>query len=257
MTPTIVGNWKMNGTLESARTLTTELKTGLLKMEVPLPHVVVCPPYIHLTAVGDITKGSPLTLGAQNCSAQNSGAFTGDISPDQLKDAGAQFVILGHSERREQHGETSALIATKVQAAIACGLTPIICIGESLAQREAGETLSHLSTQLAESLPQGINLTNLLVAYEPIWAIGTGKIPTSAQIAEVHAHVRSCLSDDTIPLLYGGSVTDRNALELLEIPHVNGVLVGGASLKSNVFLSIIEAASSVMRHPQMHTRTSS
>jgi len=257
MTPTIVGNWKMNGTLESACTLITDLKTGLLKMDAPLPHVVVCPPYVHLTSVGSIIKGSSLMLGAQNCSPHKSGAYTGDISPDQLKDGGVEFVILGHSERREHHGETSLLIAEKVKAAMDCGLTPIVCIGESLAQREAGETLPHLSKQLAESLPQGVSLANLLVAYEPIWAIGTGKVPTSLQIAEVHGHLRSCLPQDTIPLLYGGSVTDQNALEILGISHVNGLLVGGASLKPDVFLSIIQAAQTVMTDSQMCNRTSS
>jgi triosephosphate isomerase len=188
----------------------------------------------------------PIQIGGQDCHPNASGAHTGDISAEMLRDAGADAVITGHSERRADHGETNADVAAKSEAAYRAGLTAIICIGETLDEREAGTTLNVIDTQLAGSVPDAATASNSVIAYEPVWAIGTGKVPTIAQIAEVHAHIRARLTarfpdGDEFTLLYGGSVKGSNAAEIFSVPHVNGALVGGASLKADDFSPIVEA----------------
>ena len=199
--------------------------------------------------MADAAKGSALQVGGQDCHAAASGAHTGDISAAMLVDAGADHVILGHSERRADHGESNEAVRDKVSAAIAAGLTAILCVGETEAERDAGTTLSVIGQQLQHSTPKGINAAALLVAYEPVWAIGTGRTPTLDQIAEVHGFLRQQLKDQfgpegaTIRLLYGGSVKPSNAAEIFAVDHVNGALVGGASLKASDFAAIIAALS--------------
>lgn len=188
-----------------------------------------------------------ISIGGEDCHAAASGAHTGDISAAMLTDAGASHVILGHSERRCDHGETSAAVAAKAVAALAAGLTPIICIGETAQERDAGRTLDIVCGQLGTSIPEGADPTRLVIAYEPVWAIGTGRVPTLQQIAEVHAALRRDLGErfgaaaDDIPLLYGGSVKPGNAAEIFAVPDVDGALVGGASLKAIDFMEIITA----------------
>jgi len=210
--------------------------------------VLVCPPATLIARAVAAARGR-ITIGGQDCHAEISGAFTGDISAEMLKDAGATAVIVGHSERRQYHGETDAIVAAKAQAAWRAGLMAIICVGESEAQRVAGAALDTCSGQIAGSVPKGATAANTAVAYEPIWAIGTGKTATPADIAEMHAHIRGCLSRSlgaagtTLRVLYGGSVKPSNAVEILAMGDVGGALVGGASLKAADFLPIIRAAS--------------
>lgn len=182
-----------------------------------------------------------LALAGQDCHPEAKGAFTGDVSAPMLRDAGARFVILGHSERRSLHAETDAMVAAKVQAAWAAGLTAILCIGETEAQYRAGDTLATLSAQIAGSLPPGATPENTVIAYEPVWAIGTGLTPSTAEIAAAHAHIRAALPDPDIALLYGGSVNPANAAAIFALPDVDGGLVGGASLSPDTFLPIIAA----------------
>ena len=231
------GNWKMNGLradLEEARTLARAH---------PKPDcgVLLCPPATLISAMAEALSGSAVMVGGQDCHAEVSGAHTGDISARMLADVGARQVILGHSERRADHGETSELVATKAQAAQEAGLVSIICIGETEAQRDAGQTLDVVLGQLAASLPAGATAANTVVAYEPVWAIGTGRTPTLDQIAEVHDALRAHLPDGAISLLYGGSVKPGNAAEIFAIANVDGALVGGASLKAADFGAIIAA----------------
>lgn len=226
------GNWKMNGT----RDMLAELST------LPTPdgvEVLICPPATLLPLGADI-KG--IAMGGQDCHAAASGAHTGDLSADMLVEANATYVILGHSERRTDHGETSADVAAKATAAYAAGLVAVICLGETLAQREAGETLDVIAEQLANSLPSNATSENTVIAYEPVWAIGTGKVPTTEQIAEVHDALRASLPDTS--LLYGGSVKASNADEIFAVENVDGALVGGASLKPTDFGPIISALAS-------------
>lgn len=215
--------------------------------------MAVCPPYVYLETVGQALAGSAIGLGAQNVSAERDGAFTGEISVSMLTDLGCQFVILGHSERRTLMGETDAIVLKKAQAALAGGLTPIICVGESLAQRQAQETQTVIARQFEESVcgltPQQVE--KVVLAYEPIWAIGTGQVATPQQAEEVHSHLRKLLSGryngqlaEMVRLLYGGSVKPSNAAELLGQPNVDGALVGGASLVADDFLGIFKAAQS-------------
>jgi triosephosphate isomerase len=234
------GNWKMNGTLATL----TEIDRLLAEHPAPGCEVMICPPATLIQAMA--ARG--IATGGQDCHASPAGAHTGDISARQLGDAGASHVILGHSERRTDHGETDAGVAAKARAAHEAGLTAVICVGETEAQRDADETLDVISAQLAGSVPDGATAANTVIAYEPVWAIGTGRTPTDAQIAQVHALMRERLSarfDDGVDmaLLYGGSVKPGNAAEIFAIAHVNGALVGGASLKADDFGPIIAALS--------------
>lgn len=231
------GNWKMNGLgaqLAEARALAERVGS-------PSVEVLLCPPATLLAPMAQVLAGSRVALGGQDCHAAAKGAHTGDIAAVMLADAGARFVLLGHSERRTDHGETSAEVAAKVLAAWAAGLVAVVCLGETLAQREARNTLAVVESQLAASLPAGADARNTVIAYEPVWAIGTGRTPTSAQIAEVHAHLRQALPDAGIRLLYGGSVNAGNAAEIFALANVDGALVGGASLKAADFGRIIDA----------------
>jgi triosephosphate isomerase (TIM) len=246
MRPLIAGNWKMNGTgaaLDEAQAL-----AAALKAEPAAARVALCPPATLIERLARTVEGSAVEVGGQDCHAQASGAFTGDVSAGMLADAGARLVILGHSERRALHGETDADVAAKVEAALAAGLEPIICVGETLEQREAGEAVAVVQTQIAGSLPKLLNNNPFAVAYEPVWAIGTGLTPTVAQIEEVHRAVRAAMvarlgeTARAAPILYGGSVKPSNAAEILKTPEVGGALVGGASLKAGDFLGIIRAA---------------
>jgi len=241
----VAGNWKMNGTtaaLKEPRLLAGMLRDVKLKCD-----VLVCPPATLARRVKSVMKGSKIKVGGQDCHPKASGAHTGDISAEMLKDAGCTAVIVGHSERRTNHGESDELVASKAVAAQAAGLTAIICIGETLEQRKSGKTLEVVSSQLKGSLPGGARAANTVIAYEPVWAIGTGLTPTVQEVAEVHSHIRkeleSALGDEgaNMRILYGGSVKPSNAAELMAAAHVNGALVGGASLKAADFIGIIKA----------------
>jgi triosephosphate isomerase (TIM) len=240
--PLVAGNWKMNGLAASAAELDKII--GGAETLAGKADVMVCPPATLIAAFANAARGSAVTLGGQDCHASASGAHTGDIAAEMLADAGASAVIVGHSERRTDHHETDAEVRAKAQAAWRAGLTTIVCVGEQRAQREAGETLIVVGGQLDGSLPDGATAANLVVAYEPVWAIGTGLTPTPADVAEVHAFIRQSLTDRYgadgagVRILYGGSVKPSNAKELLTIPDVNGALVGGASLKADDFLGI-------------------
>ncbi|MEM6306658.1 MAG: triose-phosphate isomerase [Pseudomonadota bacterium] len=236
------GNWKMNGTRADLAQLTAIAQTA----QGAQCTTIICPPAPILMAAADHATG--IHIGAQDCHAQPQGAHTGDISAAMIRDAGAAYVIVGHSERRTDHGETNAQVLDKCTAARAAGLRPIVCIGETLAEREAGNTLPIVLGQLAQSLPDG-DPTGLIVAYEPVWAIGTGKTATPDLIAEMHGALCDALvarygaAGADIPLLYGGSVKPGNAADIFAVPHVNGALVGGASLRADDFNPIITALS--------------
>jgi triosephosphate isomerase (TIM) len=240
----VAGNWKMNGLAASLAELAA-LKDGLAA-RAPVCDVLVCPPATLLAQANWQVKGA-FALGGQDCHAQPCGAFTGDIAAEMLKDAGASHVIVGHSERRQYHGETNAEVAAKTSAAWRAGLTAIICVGETEAQREAGDHREVCAGQVKASVPDGASAANTVFAYEPVWAIGTGKTPTSADIVTMHAHIRANLvkrlgeAGRGVLILYGGSVKPDNAREILNLPEVGGALVGGASLKAADFLSIISA----------------
>ena len=237
------GNWKMNGTAAAL----AEVQALIAAHPAPGCEMLLCPPATLLAQMNYAARGSVLALGGQDCHAKPSGAHTGDISAAMLRDAGATYVILGHSERRADHGESDALVQAKAMAALAAGLVPIICIGETEAQRDAGETLRVIGGQLDGSVPNRATAATLVVAYEPVWAIGTGRTPTLAQIAEVHSFLRdrlqSLIGDQAagVRILYGGSVKPSNAVEIFAVPHVDGALVGGASLKAADFGAIVAA----------------
>ena len=240
------GNWKMNGTLASL----AEVETLMRDCAGAGVEILICPPATLLRPMAERVSAGAVAVGGQDCHAKESGAHTGDISAAQLRDAGASHVILGHSERRADHGETDAMVAAKAAAAHAAGLTAIICVGETERQRDAGETLAEIASQLDGSIPKGATAANTVIAYEPVWAIGTGRTPTLDQIAEVHALMRERLEDRVadaaqVRLLYGGSVKPANAAEIFAIPHVDGALVGGASLKAADFGPIIAALAAV------------
>lgn len=230
------GNWKMNGTSADL----AEIEALIAAHPFPDCDVLICPPapLIHRAS---LVAGS-IAIGGQDCHANASGAHTGDTSATMLVDAGATYVILGHSERRTDHGETDATVAAKTQAALAAGLTAIVCVGETEAERDAGRTLDVIGSQIAGSLPADADPARLVIAYEPIWAIGTGRTPTLDEIAQVHTLLRERVGN--LRLLYGGSVKPANAAEIFAVPHVNGALVGGASLKAADFGAIIAALSS-------------
>ena len=237
------GNWKMNGTRASL----SEVKAINAELDDTDPAVVICPPVSLLIPACNI--GGKIGIGAQDCHMVSSGAHTGDISANQIADTGATYVIIGHSERRTDHGETSDMIKAKAQAALKAGLIAIVCIGETLAEREAGETLNVLGQQMSGSIPDGATSQNTVIAYEPVWAIGTGLVPTLDQIDEAHRFMRAELltvlgaDAQNISLLYGGSVKGSNADDIFSVADVDGALVGGASLSAHDFVPIIKALS--------------
>jgi triosephosphate isomerase len=247
MTPLIAGNWKMNG-LRASLIEVEQLASRLTAGEAPRCTVAICPPATLINAMNRTAAPAGIIVGAQDCHPAASGAHTGDLSAPMLADAGAQVVIVGHSERRTDHGETDELVRLKAVSVLAAGLTPIICVGETRAEREAGQADAVVSRQLAASVPDEAANDEVVVAYEPVWAIGTGLTPTSADIAQMHKSLRDQLvkrfgaKGETIKLLYGGSLKPANAKEILAIEHVNGGLVGGASLLADDFFAIISAA---------------
>jgi len=247
--PFIAGNWKMNTRQSSAVALVKELIQGLGPESVA--EVAVCPPSVYLAAVADAIAGSPIELGAQNLYPAADGAYTGEVNAAMLADVGCRFVILGHSERRQLLGETDAEVAEKLQAALAGNLVPIVCVGETLAQREANETEKVVESQIRGSLAglDEVRAAGIVIAYEPVWAIGTGLTATPAQAEAVHQMIRTLLGEIFTPhiasqirIQYGGSVKADNAAELLGQENIDGALVGGASLKASDFLAIIAAA---------------
>jgi triosephosphate isomerase len=240
--PLIAGNWKMNGLKSSHAEFDAMLAgAGALAAKADL---LVCPPATLILAFADKARGSKVAVGAQDCHPKASGAHTGDLAAEMLADAGASAIIVGHSERRADHGESDALVRQMAEAAWRAGLTAIVCIGETRAERDAGQTLDICGIQLNGSLPDGTTSTNLVVAYEPVWAIGTGLTPTAEDVEQVHRFIRGVLTNRfkgegaKIRILYGGSVKPSNAAELMGVANVNGALVGGASLKAADFLAI-------------------
>jgi triosephosphate isomerase (TIM) len=244
--PLVAGNWKMNGIGEGLRELHL-IKDAFMNGLDTETNALLCLPATLIERGAEIAKGSKVKIGGQDCHVSDSGAHTGDISAPMLKDAGASHVIVGHSERRTNHGESNETVRLKAEAAWRAGLVAIICIGEVEAERKSGTTLAILSSQLAGSLPEGLTSQNTIIAYEPVWAIGTGLTPTAADVAEAHSHIRSEVAKRfveqgaSVRILYGGSVKPSNAVELLSILNVDGALVGGASLKAADFLGICEA----------------
>jgi triosephosphate isomerase len=246
--PLIAGNWKMNGLTASLSEIEA-LRAGVAEGGYgDAMDILICPPATLIAAMARLAGGSPIGVGAQDCHVKPSGAFTGDISAPMLADSGATAVILGHSERRAQHGERDRDVKAKAEAALAAGLRAIVCVGETAGERAMGLTLDVVGRQLQGSLPAGAGAATLVIAYEPVWAIGTGLTPTTADIAEVHRLIRERLGAllgagvaERIRILYGGSVKPENAAELLTIPGVNGALIGGASLLARDLLAIIAA----------------
>ncbi len=238
----IAGNWKMNGLLGSGRGLAGDLVARLAD-QAPACDFLVCPPFQLLLPVAEALAGSPVRLGAQDCHPAEKGAHTGDVSAAMLADVGCSHVIVGHSERRSDHGETDDLVRAKAEAALGAGLVAIVCIGETEAERQAGRHLDVAAAQIAGSVPTADG--EIVVAYEPVWAIGSGRTPTSEEVGEVHAHIRALLRDrldgergEAVRVLYGGSVKASNAKDLLAIADVDGALVGGASLDAEQFWAI-------------------
>jgi triosephosphate isomerase len=240
--PLIAGNWKMNGLAASMAEF--EAMIAGAPAIAGKADLLVCPPVTLVAAFAEKARGTAVAVGAQDCHPKASGAHTGDISAEMLADAGAAAVIVGHSERRADHCESNALVRQKAEAAWRAGLVAIVCIGETQAQRDRGETLDICGGQLTASLPDGATAANLVVAYEPVWAIGTGLTPTTADVEQVHRFIRAALTDRfksegaRTRILYGGSVKPSNAAELMAVANVNGALVGGASLKAADFLAI-------------------
>ena len=243
----VAGNWKMNKNLQEGVALAKEL-TEVVKN--PNCGVIICTPFIHLASVAEIVKDSAIELGAENCADKEKGAYTGEVSAEMVKSTGAQWVVLGHSERREYYNETPEILKEKVQLALANGLKVLFCIGETLEEREANKQNEVVKAELAGSV---FNLSaeewkNIVIAYEPIWAIGTGKTATAEQAEEIHAYIRSCVAEvygqevaDDTTILYGGSCKASNAPELFAKPDIDGGLIGGASLKAADFKGIIDA----------------
>jgi triosephosphate isomerase len=243
----IAGNWKMNGLKADGMALARDVAARVAGAGTLGCDVLVCPPATLLAAVGAAIAGSPVALGGQDCHTAAHGAHTGDVSAPMLADAGCRYVIVGHSERRANHGEHDALVRAKAQAAHAARLCAVVCIGETLGERDAGSTIAVVGSQLAGSVPDGATAANTVVAYEPVWAIGTGRTPTVEQIAEVHRFLRQALAGrfagaEGFRLLYGGSVNAANAATILAVADVDGALVGGASLKADDFWTICRAS---------------
>jgi len=244
----IAGNWKMNGQLEDGVNLAKAVAAEVKKLGKPSCEFLVCPPFTLLYSVKKALRGAKVSLGAQDAHFANKGAHTGDISPAMLKDLGCAYVILGHSERRADHFESNELVAKKAAAAYDNGLKTVICIGETEKQRDEGKTIEVCSEQILGSVPDNADASNTIIAYEPVWAIGTGKTPTAADVEEVHAAVRKVLAKklgkgtaNKMRILYGGSVKPGNAKEFLSLPDVDGALIGGASLKAEDFMAIAKA----------------
>ncbi len=241
----IAGNWKMNGLAASLGEIDAVARA--VSAAPPPADILFCPP-ATLVARAAVAAAGHIAIGGQDCHAEASGAFTGDVSAEMLRDAGASAVIVGHSERRQYHGETDAQVAAKAKAAWRAGLLAIVCVGETEAEREAGKALAIVTGQLRASVPVGASAATTAVAYEPVWAIGTGKTPSNAQIAEMHGHIRTTLTGHLggegsgLRILYGGSVKPGNAREILALPEVGGALIGGASLKAVDFQAIFAAA---------------
>ncbi len=245
--PLIAGNWKMNGLKADGLALARDIATRLEGMASRRFDMLVCPPFTLLDAVCAAVDGAPLLLGAQDCHADAKGAHTGDVAAPMLAELGCSHVIVGHSERRTNHGESDATVRAKAAAAQGAGMTAVICIGETEGQRDAGETAAVVRRQLAGSLPAGSSATNTVIAYEPVWAIGTGRTPTPEEAQAIHALIRAELSKPlgaagsaATRILYGGSMNPKNAAVLLALPDVDGGLIGGASLKAADFLAIGE-----------------
>ncbi|MDF2369111.1 triose-phosphate isomerase [Sneathiella sp.] len=242
--PLIAGNWKMNGLAAAAATELKALVAEAKNHSAPNCDILICPPATLVREMAAVTSDSAVEIGGQDCHGNESGAHTGDISAEMLKDAGASYCIVGHSERRADHDESNATVKAKAEAAHRGGLIAIVCVGETLAEREADKTLEVISDQVKNSLPSGATAANTVIAYEPVWAIGTGKTSTPDDVAAVHAHIRkelgSLLDDsDKMRILYGGSVKGSNAEELMAVENVDGALVGGASLKAVDFWPIV------------------
>ncbi|MGB0694776.1 MAG: triose-phosphate isomerase [Rhodospirillaceae bacterium] len=247
--PLIAGNWKMNGTRDFARSLSGDLALKLSGAGAVGFDLLLCPPGPLLPVVVGAVAGSGIAVGGQDCHQAESGAHTGDVAAGLLKDMGCQFVILGHSERRADHGESDALVKAKAEAALAAGLVAVICVGETEAERDAGKAFDVVTGQLKASLPDAASAETVVIAYEPVWAIGTGRTPTVADVSEMHAALRAAVAQSVdaeaagkMRILYGGSVKPGNAAELLAPEDVDGALVGGASLVSDDFWAIAQAA---------------
>jgi triosephosphate isomerase (TIM) len=244
MRPLIAGNWKMHGT--AAQLGEIAAIADAIRTAPPAADILICPPSTLITRAIQAAAGQ-IAIGGQNCAAEVSGAFTGDLSAEMLKDAGAAWAIVGRSERREHHGETDAMVAEKAKAAWRAGLRAIICIGETQAQRRSGNALGMCTDQITGSVPDGVAKSGSAIGYEPLWAIGTGHTPALEEIAQVHAHIRQCLlthwgiQGREVRILYGGSVNPANARAILAVPEVGGALVGGASLKATDFDAIVRA----------------
>ena len=241
----IVGNWKMNGSTQSLDQVKQIAKAS--QSQSYNAEMVICPPFTLIDRTRQLVHGTKISIGGQNCHVNASGAHTGDVSAEMLADIGATYVIVGHSERRKYYAESNLLVADKARAALRAGLTPIICVGEDLDTRESGDTLDVIAEQILESIPQEVPIKSIVIAYEPVWAIGTGKSAETAQIEEVHAFIQSEIAKrfnvtvgDT-RILYGGSVSPTNAKDIFAIPTVHGGLIGGASLKAESFLPICQA----------------
>ena len=244
----IAGNWKMNGSLAANEALVQDVHQGMQALSGQKPHVAMCVPAAYLSQVQQLVKGSGIDLGSQDVSAHEQGAYTGEISAPMLKDFAVRYCLVGHSERRQFQGETDEQVAHKAQRALSAGITPIVCVGETLAEREAGKTEDVVRRQLAAVIhTNGHCISEIAVAYEPVWAIGTGQTASPAQAQAVHAVLRAQLKaatphSDRVHILYGGSMNAANAAELLAQPDIDGGLIGGASLKAADFLTIIAAA---------------
>ncbi|HVH76840.1 MAG TPA: triose-phosphate isomerase [Stellaceae bacterium] len=236
----VAGNWKMNGLVADATALAQEL-ARLAAAQPPAAELLVCPPFTLLGLVGRLLGGSAVALGGQDCHAAAKGAHTGDVSAEMLQDLGCRYVILGHSERRADHDEGDAAVRGKILAAWRAGLAAILCVGETRAEREAGRAEAVVAAQLEGSMPQGTDAGRLVVAYEPIWAIGTGLTPTGEDITRMHAAIRARIPEG-VRILYGGSVNPGNAAAIFALAEVDGALVGGASLKAQDFWAIARAA---------------
>ncbi|MCV0426091.1 MAG: triose-phosphate isomerase [Roseibium sp.] len=246
--PLVAGNWKMNG-LKANQAEFSRMIEGISEGLSEAVETIICAPATLLAALAEKAQGAKLSVGGQDCHAAPSGAHTGDISAEMLADAGAKAVIVGHSERRTDHGESDSEVNKKAQAAWRGGLVAIVCVGETEAERKAGQAIDVVARQLNGSVPDGATAKNTVVAYEPVWAIGTGLTPTAADVEEMHKAMRDNLEQRfgaegaSMRLLYGGSVKPANAAELMAVPNVNGALVGGASLKADDFLGILSAYS--------------
>jgi len=248
MRPLIAGNWKMNGLARQLGEI--EVIAISVKASPPLAEILICPPTTLIERAVRTAAGR-IAIGGQNCHTEIAGAFTGDVSAEMLKDAGASAVVVGHSERRQYHGETDAVVAAKARAVCRAGLLAIICIGETQSQRSDGKALSVCGDQIAGSVPEGMISSATAIGYEPLWAIGTGHMPTSEEITEMHAHIRQCLvarlggQGNEVRILYGGSVKPSNARDILALPEVGGALVGGASLRAKDFEAIFRSVPAI------------